>query len=193
MIFNLKSVCGVSLLLLLSSCGPDYRIADDMEDEVENFKKDLENGYVTESKLTTYDVGQNLNYLSNDTIRELALTYANYKALDYRRSSNRYNSDDHYAGLAEDAKENLLNYKGTNVRILKGGIWALHKIYYGVYGMMNSTYSRSFLYLYSEDGKKVLWSNEVDFDEGLLSDILSKTNTSIVNNSYHDIYNDGYH
>ncbi len=207
------SLCFFMVSIIFVACSPEYDIKSYLDSQAEDFEKSDMDIDVTESVCYLYNTLDNDNFLANERIREVAISYATYlgfaeseraKARKFRSSTkldNNYNPNwfndakiadktaIEYDSLAEREKCNLIQTLDSVKNICKGGIWAYHEITYKeyVYRYYAGPYVKRRLYLFSDNGENVLWSNDVRFSEEELIKILNITKTNYVYNSDSDI------
>ena len=197
-------LCIIPLMSIFTSClSPEEKIKEDIEYKTEAFRNSDSDYFVQDSKVYIYNTANNINYLANENIRNLAISYANNlgraeynrkQAQKYRTSTkfdNDYNPNwFEEAKIAEKTAEEHQRYANKNkTELLQlkdslkinnvGGIWVYHEITYKeyVYRYYAGPYVRRTLYLFSEDGERILWSNQIDFYNDTFLSLLSITNT----------------
>lgn len=203
-------LCIIPLMSIFTSClSPEEKIKEDIEYKTEAFRNSDSDYFVQDSKVYIYNTANNINYLANENIRNLAISYANNlgRAEYNRKQAQKYRTStkfdkDYNPNWFEDAKiaektaeehQRYANKNKTELLQLKdslkinnvGGIWVYHEITYKeyVYRYYAGPYVRRTLYLFSEDGERILWSNQIDFYNDTFLSLLSITNTRYDNSS----------
>lgn len=203
-------LCIVSLMTIFTSClSPEEKIKEDIEYKTEAFRNSDSDYFVQDSKVYIYNTANNINYLSNENIRNLAISYANNlgraeynkKQAQKYRTSTKFDKDynpnwfeeakiaektaEEHQRYANENKTELLQLKDSLKINNVGGIWVYHEITYKeyVYRYYAGPYVRRMLYLFSEDGERILWSNQIDFYNDTFLSLLSITNTRYDNNA----------
>ena len=195
---------------IFTSClSPEEKIKEDIEYKTEAFRNSDSDYFVQDSKVYIYNTANNINYLANENIRNLAISYANNlgRAEYNRKQAQKYRTSTKFdkdynpnwfeeAKIAEKTAEEHQRYANKNkTELLQlkdslkinnvGGIWVYHEITYKeyVYRYYAGPYVRRTLYLFSEDGERILWSNQIDFYNDTFLSLLSITNTRYDNSS----------
>lgn len=195
----------VSFMTLFTSClSPEEKIREDIELKTEAFRKKDSDYLVQDSKVCIYNTAKNINYLADESIRNLAISYANYlgwaeyysqQARKYRNSTKLdkdYNPNwfeeakradknaEEYQQFANDKYTELLQLKDSLDFNTVGGIWVYHEITYKkyIYSYYAGPYVNRTLYLYSKDGESILWSDEIRFYNEMLLTLFGITNTN---------------
>ena len=195
---------------IFTSClSPEEKIKEDIEYKTEAFRNSDSDYFVQDSKVYIYNTANNINYLANENIRNLAISYANNlgRAEYNRKQAQKYRTSTKFdkdynpnwfeeAKIAEKTAEEHQRYANKNkTELLQlkdslkinnvGGIWVYHEITYKeyVYRYYAGPYVRRTLYLFSEDGERILWSNQFDFYNDTFLSLLSITNTRYDNSS----------
>ena len=203
-------LCIIPLMSIFTSClSPEEKIKEDIEYKTEAFRNSDSDYFVQDSKVYIYNTANNINYLANENIRNLAISYANNlgraeynkKQAQKYRTSTKFDKDYNpnwfeEAKIAEKTAEEHQRYANKNkTELLQlkdslkinnvGGIWVYHEITYKeyVYRYYAGPYVRRTLYLFSEDGERILWSNQIDFYNDTFLSLLSITNTRYDNSS----------
>lgn len=203
-------LCIIPLMSIFTSClSPEEKIKEDIEYKTEAFRNSDSDYFVQDSKVYIYNTANNINYLANENIRNLAISYANNlgRAEYNRKQAQKYRTSTKFdkdynpnwfeeAKIAEKTAEEHQRYANKNkTELLQlkdslkinnvGGIWVYHEITYKeyVYRYYAGPYVRRTLYLFSEDGERILWSNQIDFYNDTFLSLLSITNTSYDNSS----------
>lgn len=203
-------LCIIPLMSIFTSClSPEEKIKEDIEYKTEAFRNSDSDYFVQDSKVYIYNTTDNINYLANENIRNLAISYANNlgRAEYNRKQAQKYRTSTKFdkdynpnwfeeAKIAEKTAEEHQRYANKNkTELLQlkdslkinnvGGIWVYHEITYKeyVYGYYAGPYVRRTLYLFSEDGERILWSNQIDFYNDTFLSLLSITNTRYDNSS----------
>lgn len=203
-------LCIIPLMSIFTSClSPEEKIKEDIEYKTEAFRNSDSDYFVQDSKVYIYNTANNINYLANENIRNLAISYANNlgRAEYNRKQAQKYRTSTKFdkdynpnwfeeAKIAEKTAEEHQRYANkdkTELLQLKdslkinnvGGIWVYHEITYKeyVYRYYAGPYVRRTLYLFSEDGERILWSNQIDFYNDTFLSLLSITNTRYDNSS----------
>lgn len=203
-------LCIIPLMSIFTSClSPEEKIKEDIEYKTEAFRNSDSDYFVQDSKVYIYNTANNINYLANENIRNLAISYANNlgRAEYNRKQAQKYRTSTKFdkdynpnwfeeAKIAEKTAEEHQRYANKNkTELLQlkdslkinnvGGIWVYHEITYKeyVYRYYAGPYVRRTLYLFSEDGERILWSNQIDFYNDTFLSLLSITNTRYDNNS----------
>ena len=158
---------------------------------------------IVQSCVYIYKVGENTNFLANDKIQEIASKYALNKGeanrsrqeANKQRNSTTFDNDfnPNWAKIARNEddkayvsdsiantyKVKLQNINYSNISTPIGGIWVFLEIEYKeyLYKCFAGPYVKRFLYLYSNDGEKKLYSSEVYFDSNIFKELLELTNT----------------
>ena len=93
-----------------------------------------------------------------------------------RNEDNKANISD---SIANTYKVKLQNINYSNISTPIGGIWVFLEIEYKeyLYKCFAGPYVKRFLYLYSNDGEKKIYSSEVYFDNSIFNELLDLTNT----------------
>lgn len=191
--------------IIYSCSSPEDEIRKEMKAAKERFLSSNSDYSIDESKVHIYNVGDNPDYLANDEIQKVAFNYAFYRG-DAERSRNKAerlrnatrsdrdwninwsdeaNKNDYNAeksdSTANTFKEQLDNYDYSKISAPQGGIWVIHEITYKeyLYKCFAGPYVKRYLYLFSSDGKKELYSNEINFNDNVLAELLDITNTMI--------------
>lgn len=173
-----------------------------MKTETENFSRSDSDYSVQGSKVYVYNTANNINYLANENILDLAVLYGNnlgrVKYNKDQASNYRYGiggnlnlargleSDAEYFESESDKNKTELLHLLDSLNINNvGGIWAFNEIKYKkyIYRCFGGPYVRRKLYLFSKSGDSKLLSREIDFDNDIFSSILSLTNTQYDNDS----------
>ena len=135
-------------MTLFTSClSPEEKIREDIELKTEAFRKKDSDYLVQESKVCIYNTAKNINYLADESIRNLAISYANYlgwaeyysqQARKYRNSTKldkdynpnwfeeakrAYKNAEEYQQFANDKYTELLQLKDSLDFNTVGGIW----------------------------------------------------------------------
>lgn len=203
-------LCIIPLMSIFTSClSPEEKIKEDIEYKTEAFRNSDSDYFVQDSKVYIYNTANNINYLANENIRNLAISYANNlgRAEYNRKQAQKYRTSTKFdkdynpnwfeeAKIAEKTAEEHQRYANKNkTELLQlkdslkinnvGGIWVYHEITYKeyVYRYYAGPYVRRTLYLFSEDGERILWSNQIDFYNDTFLSLLSITNTRYDNSS----------
>ena len=203
-------LCIIPLMSIFTSClSPEEKIKEDIEYKTEAFRNSDSDYFVQDSKVYIYNTANNINYLANENIRNLAISYANNlgRAEYNRKQAQKYRTSTKFdkdynpnwfeeAKIAEKTAEEHQRYANKNkTELLQlkdslkinnvGGIWVYHEITYKkyVYRYYAGLYVRRTLYLFSEDGERILWSNQIDFYNDTFLSLLSITNTRYDNSS----------
>lgn len=203
-------LCIIPLMSIFTSClSPEEKIKEDIEYKTEAFRNSDSDYFVQDSKVYIYNTANNINYLANENIRNLAISYANNlgRAEYNRKQAQKYCTSTKFdkdynpnwfeeAKIAEKTAEEHQRYANKNkTELLQlkdslkinnvGGIWVYHEITYKeyVYRYYAGPYVRRTLYLFSEDGERILWSNQIDFYNDTFLSLLSITNTRYDNSS----------
>lgn len=203
-------LCIIPLMSIFTSClSPEEKIKEDIEYKTEAFRNSDSDYFVQDSKVYIYNTANNINYLANENIRDLAISYANNlgRAEYNRKQAQKYRTSTKFdkdynpnwfeeAKIAEKTAEEHQRYANKNkTELLQlkdslkinnvGGIWVYHEITYKeyVYRYYAGPYVRRTLYLFSEDGERILWSNQIDFYNDTFLSLLSITNTRYDNSS----------
>lgn len=197
-------------MTIFTSClSPEEKIREKIEQETDVFRESDSDYFVQDSKVCIYNTANNINYLANENIRNLAISYANNlgRAEYSRKQAQKYRTTtkldkDYNPNWFEDAKradkdaEDYESYASKDkARLLQlidsssinntGGIWVYHEITYKeyIYRYYAGPYVNRTLYLFSEDGERILWSNSINFYNDTLLRLLSITNTHYDNKS----------
>ena len=203
-------LCIIPLMSIFTSClSPEEKIKEDIEYKTEAFRNSDSDYFVQDSKVYIYNTANNINYLANENIRNLAISYANNlgraeynrKQAQKYRTSTKFDKDynpnwfeeakiaektaEEHQRYANENKTELLQLKDSLKINNVGGIWVYHEITYKeyVYRYYAGPYVRRTLYLFSEDGERILWSNQIDFYNDTFLSLLSITNTRYDNSS----------
>ena len=160
----------IMFISMFTSCvSPEERIREKMNYETEYFIKSHQYYHSNGSEVSIYNVANNVNYLAHDDLRKMVISCAN----DCCFWGESFKANEDMLKLLSKLKKNKSENK-------IGGIWVYHEIGYKEY-IYKHTYSGPYikrkLYLFSEDGEKILWSSEIHFSDGTFRDLLNITNT----------------
>lgn len=120
---------------------------------------------------------------SNDMAYSVRNTYDdNFKlAPNWFEEEKRFKQQaEAYETDAECLKNNLKDLiKSKKFTASEGGIWVYHKLTYKeyLYKCYSDPYKKESIYLYSDNGEEELWSENTQFSEQQLSEILKMTGT----------------
>lgn len=211
--YLLKILLLLTFFPIITSCSsPEDEIREEMKMQEEEFLRSNSDYSIYESEVYIHNVGGNPNYLANDEIQKNALDYAfnrgeaerSRNKADRLRNSTNLDSDwnvnwsheakqnDYNAeecdSTANIYKERLKKIDFSKISASQGGIWVIQEITYKVYLYKSfaGPYVKRYLYLFSPDGKKSLYSNEINFNDNVLVELLDLTNTMIDYNAEND-------
>ena len=148
---------------------------------------------IVESRVYIYKVGENTNFLANNKVQEIASNYALNKGeanrsrqeANKQRNSTTFDNDfnpnwakiarneenkaDFSDSIANTYKVQLQNFNYSNISTPTDSIWAFLEIEYKEYlhKCFVGSHVKRFVYLYSNDGEKKLYSSEVYFDNNV--------------------------
>lgn len=196
----------LTFLPIFSSCSsPEDEIRKEMKMQKEKFLSSNSDYSIDESEVYIHNVGENPNYLANDEVQKIAFNYAtcigeaerSRNKAERLRNSTKSDRDwninwsreakqyDHNAEQSDSTaniyKEQLEKIDFTKISASQGGIWVIQEITYKeyLYKCFAGPYVKRYLYLFSADGKKTLYSNEINFNDNVLVELLDMTNTII--------------
>lgn len=159
-------------MVIFTSClSPEEKIREYMKTETENFSRSDSDYSVQGSKVYVYNTANNINYLANENILDLAVLYGNnlgrVKYNKDQASNYRYGiggnlnlargleSDAEYFESESDKNKTELLHLLDSLNINNvGGIWAFNEIKYKkyIYRCFGGPYVRRKLYLFSKSG-----------------------------------------
>ena len=204
---KVKHLGGIITLLisvLFASCSPEDSILEAIHLKNTEFLESNDDYMILESTVIIYNTENAYNNLANEEIRYKAFHYAENSDLAqmYRdkarrlRNSTKLDSDynpnwyeeakradknDHeYDSFAENNKiefENALKDMTTESPV--GGFWVYHEIEYKEYitTFYAGPYLIRYIYLFSDDGKNILWSDDLRLSNNGFRKILDATHT----------------
>ena len=198
------------ILVGLVSCSPENNIKKSVDQVTDDFiDSDTDYSYY-DAETRLYIVNDDSpNYLANEEVRELALAYgsemgladrlskeaSNYLTSDdseYRYNPNRYELSsskraeaERYKAQAEIMKQQLKDLVATHPQCQNGGIWVYHEIAYKeyLYKSYAGPYVKRYLYLFSDNGKEVIWKTNIDFFSNVVWEMLTASGTQFEQSS----------
>lgn len=192
-------------LITLVACSPKDNIKEYVDKATDDFISSKQDYSYSGARTTLFFINEeDPNFLSNDEVRKSAWGYAslmnqrkrlfqeanNYTsstANEYRYNPNRYELAKVKREEAQSC-ENLLNKEKQMLQKLiashpqcqNGGIWVLHEIEYKEYiypKTFTGPYVKHYAYLFSDNGKEVVWKDEVWFSADEMRDLLATLGT----------------
>ena len=168
-----------AIILCMVGCSPEEKIQDDLEDKVEQFKAAHSNYIFKEARTYIYNINGNTNNLADKNVRELAFDYATNIAFSEESKQNfETRQASYYDSLAHAGKDSLQRILPTVNNAPSGGIWVFHEIVYSLY-YGSGNFANRRVYLYSCDGEKLIYENDVRFEDYEFANLLRISNTNV--------------
>ena len=170
-------IVAVAMFCMTGCNSPEEKIQKDLDKKVEQFKIDHSNYIVEKSLSNVYNINNNVNYLANEQVRELAFSYETNKSFE-QNSREKYETSmiSYYDSVANCYKDSLEKVLKNTKDAPLNGIWVYHEIVYKLY-YGSDCYVEQRVYQYADDGETLLYQTDVQFGNIGFQDILNITNT----------------
>ncbi len=199
---KLKFFFSIIIAIVLTGCSsPAEKINKALQEKDRSFISSDSDYKYDDSKSYFYIV-EGANPLADESLRKAAFEYANAKGLarynndmaysvrntyddNFKLAPNWYEEEKRYKQQAEsyEADAQYLEQKlkdlikSQNYTSSNGGIWVYHKLSYKeyIYNSFAGPYKKEEVFLYSDNGEQEIWSEQIQFTENQLSEILNMT------------------